>query len=389
MGCSASQVPLCFPSWTLCSWLQARPFASSGAWPLSCTVIPLLPVAPSLPHSRDPVPAPRASAPLALRRALRLSSGFLAPGWLHTGLAPHPAFLQLLRLLCATWSPSQSPPPVSGAGSAGLPTKASPGSLPPWRLPPCNGWGPGPFIHWRTWDRAGGGERGREGKQECRERALTPRRSEVPEVRGCLALGQVAGAWWGVPPAPWAACVTLTHKACLWARVSCPLEAPGYTLGRFFLIPWGEDFTRPGIPPPRPFVPNPCCVPWSPTHAVSLSLPQYACGVEAEVVGKPSPEFFKSALQEMGVEAHEVSQLPPKCVPRGSCRGRPACSPGAAWVPEMSLGAQAPPGMLPGSPAGIPLPPPSPGMRADLTGVSGKDSKGGPERSQPMESVSV
>lgn len=35
---------------------------------------------------------------------------------------------------------------------------------------------------------------------------------------------------------------------------------------------------------------------------------QYACGVEAEVVGKPSPDFFKSALQEMGVEAHQVGR---------------------------------------------------------------------------------
>lgn len=33
---------------------------------------------------------------------------------------------------------------------------------------------------------------------------------------------------------------------------------------------------------------------------------QYACGIEAEVVGKPSPEYFQSALKEMGVEAHEV-----------------------------------------------------------------------------------
>ncbi|KAM9696016.1 phospholysine phosphohistidine inorganic pyrophosphate phosphatase-like [Dama dama] len=33
---------------------------------------------------------------------------------------------------------------------------------------------------------------------------------------------------------------------------------------------------------------------------------EYACGIKAEVVGKPSPEFFKSALQEMGVEAHEA-----------------------------------------------------------------------------------
>ncbi|XP_045883791.1 phospholysine phosphohistidine inorganic pyrophosphate phosphatase isoform X1 [Meles meles] len=32
---------------------------------------------------------------------------------------------------------------------------------------------------------------------------------------------------------------------------------------------------------------------------------EYACGIEAEVVGKPSPEYFRSALKEMGVEAHE------------------------------------------------------------------------------------
>lgn len=97
-------------------------------------------------------------------------------------------------------------------------------------------------------------------------------------------------------------------------------------MGPFLFDSPGEDFTRPGFPP---------TIPWSPAHAVSFSLPQYACGIEAEVVGKPSPEFFKSALQEMGVEAHEVSWLPTKC------RGRPECSPGAAWVREMNLGAQA------------------------------------------------
>ncbi|XP_066095757.1 phospholysine phosphohistidine inorganic pyrophosphate phosphatase isoform X2 [Saccopteryx bilineata] len=36
---------------------------------------------------------------------------------------------------------------------------------------------------------------------------------------------------------------------------------------------------------------------------------EYACGVEAEVVGKPSPEFFQSALQEMGVEAHQAVMI--------------------------------------------------------------------------------
>ncbi|XP_073934219.1 phospholysine phosphohistidine inorganic pyrophosphate phosphatase isoform X3 [Castor canadensis] len=36
---------------------------------------------------------------------------------------------------------------------------------------------------------------------------------------------------------------------------------------------------------------------------------EYACGVEAEVVGKPSPEFFNSALQAMGVEAHQAIMI--------------------------------------------------------------------------------
>ncbi|XP_045710366.1 phospholysine phosphohistidine inorganic pyrophosphate phosphatase isoform X2 [Phyllostomus hastatus] len=36
---------------------------------------------------------------------------------------------------------------------------------------------------------------------------------------------------------------------------------------------------------------------------------EYACGVQAEVVGKPSPEFFKSALREMGVEARQAVMI--------------------------------------------------------------------------------
>lgn len=39
------------------------------------------------------------------------------------------------------------------------------------------------------------------------------------------------------------------------------------------------------------------------------SLYQYACGIKAEVVGKPSPEFFKSALQAIGVEAHQAIMI--------------------------------------------------------------------------------
>ncbi|XP_040847893.1 phospholysine phosphohistidine inorganic pyrophosphate phosphatase isoform X1 [Ochotona curzoniae] len=36
---------------------------------------------------------------------------------------------------------------------------------------------------------------------------------------------------------------------------------------------------------------------------------EYACGIEAEVVGKPSPEFFQSALQAMGLEAHQAVMI--------------------------------------------------------------------------------
>ncbi|XP_021559478.1 phospholysine phosphohistidine inorganic pyrophosphate phosphatase isoform X1 [Neomonachus schauinslandi] len=36
---------------------------------------------------------------------------------------------------------------------------------------------------------------------------------------------------------------------------------------------------------------------------------EYACGIEAEVVGKPSPEYFRLALKEMGVEAHEAIMI--------------------------------------------------------------------------------
>uniref|UniRef100_A0A2K5P6C9 Phospholysine phosphohistidine inorganic pyrophosphate phosphatase n=1 Tax=Cercocebus atys TaxID=9531 RepID=A0A2K5P6C9_CERAT len=36
---------------------------------------------------------------------------------------------------------------------------------------------------------------------------------------------------------------------------------------------------------------------------------EYACGIKAEVVGKPSPEFFKSALQAIGVEAHQLLSM--------------------------------------------------------------------------------
>ncbi|XP_055464958.1 phospholysine phosphohistidine inorganic pyrophosphate phosphatase [Psammomys obesus] len=36
---------------------------------------------------------------------------------------------------------------------------------------------------------------------------------------------------------------------------------------------------------------------------------EYACGIEAEVVGKPSPEFFRSALQSIGLEAYQAIMI--------------------------------------------------------------------------------
>lgn len=33
---------------------------------------------------------------------------------------------------------------------------------------------------------------------------------------------------------------------------------------------------------------------------------QYACDLEAEVIGKPSPMFFQSVLTDMGLQPHEV-----------------------------------------------------------------------------------
>ncbi|XP_074153222.1 phospholysine phosphohistidine inorganic pyrophosphate phosphatase isoform X1 [Sminthopsis crassicaudata] len=36
---------------------------------------------------------------------------------------------------------------------------------------------------------------------------------------------------------------------------------------------------------------------------------EYACDIQAEVVGKPAPEFFQAALKEMGAEAHETLMI--------------------------------------------------------------------------------
>uniref|UniRef100_A0A8D1ME61 Phospholysine phosphohistidine inorganic pyrophosphate phosphatase n=1 Tax=Sus scrofa TaxID=9823 RepID=A0A8D1ME61_PIG len=50
---------------------------------------------------------------------------------------------------------------------------------------------------------------------------------------------------------------------------------------------------------------------------------EYACGIKAEVVGKPSPEFFKSALREMGVDASQLL---------GETQGSPGWPWSQGWV---------------------------------------------------------
>lgn len=86
-----------------------------------------------------------------------------------------------------------------------------------------------------------------------------------------------------------------------------PLEAPGPRahIGRVFPFPHGETFIASHVFLYLPLHSKPTPCPLS---------PQYACGIEAEVVGKPSPEFFKSALQEMGLEAHQVGRPRELCV---------------------------------------------------------------------------
>ena len=65
---------------------------------------------------------------------------------------------------------------------------------------------------------------------------------------------------------------------------------------------------------------------------------QYACGIKAEVVGKPAPGYFQSALQEMGVESHEVGQpLTGVCGSGSVAGGGPGHSGGAALGPEVGL----------------------------------------------------
>lgn len=91
---------------------------------------------------------------------------------------------------------------------------------------------------------------------------------------------------------------------------------------------------RVGITCPR--VPGPCLV---------LLFSQYACGIEAEVVGKPSPEFFKSALREMGVDASQVGRLLLKRVRRGSCWGETQGSPGWPWSQGWVWGLKQPGGL--------------------------------------------
>lgn len=49
---------------------------------------------------------------------------------------------------------------------------------------------------------------------------------------------------------------------------------------------------------------------------LSLFFPQYACDIQAEVVGKPAKRFFESALAELGVPPEQVRL---RCHDHGLC----------------------------------------------------------------------
>ena len=49
---------------------------------------------------------------------------------------------------------------------------------------------------------------------------------------------------------------------------------------------------------------------------------EYACDLQVEVVGKPSPSFFNTALRDMGVQADEVSTFNPKTQVHGVLRSK-------------------------------------------------------------------
>lgn len=130
-----------------------------------------------------------------------------------------------------------------------------------------------------------------------------------PAMPGCLSRWR--GAWWGGARSPLSRPMWSHHavacQVCLSAHVSCPMEAPGPRahIGRVFPFPQGETFTAGQV-----FI-------YLSLHSKPMLCPlssQYACGIKAEVVGKPSPEFFKSALQEMGLEAHQVRRPRELCV---------------------------------------------------------------------------
>lgn len=127
----------------------------------------------------------------------------------------------------------------------------------------------------------------------CQLWATTPYAWVFEQVAGCLA---VRG-----PEPPEQANVE-SSCSCL-SDVSLGPWACRHTLAAVSLFPQGEAFTAGRVVT--------CHL--SQTHAMSFSL-QYACGIKAEVVGKPSPEFFKSALQELGVQANQVGRPQDLCV---------------------------------------------------------------------------
>lgn len=86
------------------------------------------------------------------------------------------------------------------------------------------------------------------------------------------------------------------------------------------------------------------------------------------MVGKPSPEFFESALQQMGVEAHQVG-----CSESTRGGGGSLGRPGA--LRRGSRGARGAPGLRQAAEVGR-QPRVDPAVRANLAGSVGKTATG-------------
>lgn len=158
--------------------------------------------------------------------------------------------------MCASWTPSQSPPPVSRARLSWAPCPGQPrvtATLAPAYLHSGGRAGALGLLS------AGGGPETELGEGEGKggEAGMQRRAPNAPEV--VWPSGRWQGPGRGAPSTLGSLAVALTHKACLWAVCLDPWRPLGAHWGLFFLIPQGR--ISPGQGSPLPSLgpqPTPC-----------------------------------------------------------------------------------------------------------------------------------